>query len=660
MLDTTEVGLLKSVEQLLSEIFIPSLKKMDHGWGELASPQAQSVKQNFLSSLDSFVSVLAGAQESLQEKVNLKVCDEFDLKTLKGPSDYIAVANSAEATEKIEACMKVWIKQIEQVLAESDQLRKEADDLGPRAELDHWKKRMSRFNYLLDQLKSPDVKSVLGVLMMAKSKLIKSWRELDTRITDSANEAKDNVKYLYTLEKFCDPLYNSDPVSMVEAIPGLINAIRMIHRISRYYNTSEKITSLFVKVTNQMITACKTYITNNGSASIWDQPQGVVAEKLQAAIHLNQEYQKCFHKTKKKLEQSPSERQFDFSEMYIFGKFETFQRRLYKILNMFSTITTYSALQDSKIEGLETMATTFQSIVLSIKKKQYSFLDQRRTDFDQDYDEFCKNTAALHNQLKTFMDNTFDNIQNTERALNVLKKCERLGIPDLGIDEKYQQILQNYGRDIEMVSRNYTKQKMDPPIGRDLPPVAGKILWARQLYRRIQEPMDLFQESPGVLATPEAKRIIRNYNRVARVLLEFEMLYHSGWMKQIEEVRLGLQASLLVKCPDTGDLFVNFDPQILTQIRETDCMTRMRLEIPPFAAILQQKQDALKKNYNKLQLVLTENARVRAKIQSAFGQLVMPHVAKVDEAILPGLTSLNWTSLNIEKYLSRINSALSM
>ena len=48
-------------------------------------------------------------------QVNLKECDAFDLRILKGPSDYVAVANNTEALEKIEACMKVWIKQIEQV-----------------------------------------------------------------------------------------------------------------------------------------------------------------------------------------------------------------------------------------------------------------------------------------------------------------------------------------------------------------------------------------------------------------------------------------------------------------------------------------------------------------------------------------------------------------
>ena len=59
------------------------------------------------------------------------------------------------------------------MLAESEQMRREADDIGPRAELDHWKKRMSRFNYLLDQIKGRDVKAVLGVLTAAKSKTIK-------------------------------------------------------------------------------------------------------------------------------------------------------------------------------------------------------------------------------------------------------------------------------------------------------------------------------------------------------------------------------------------------------------------------------------------------------------------------------------------------------
>lgn len=57
-------------------------------------------------------------------------------------------------------------------------------------------------------------------------------------------------------------------------------------------------------------------------------------------------------------------------------------------------------------------------------------------------------------------------------------------------------------------------------------------------------------------------------------------------------------------------------------------------------------------------MVLSENSRVREKIQPAFEQLFTPHVAKVDEAIQPGLTSLNWTSLNIDKYVDRITVAL--
>lgn len=45
--------------------------------------------------------------------------------------------------------------------------------------------------------------------------------------------------------------------------------------------------------------------------------------------------------------------------------------------------------------------------------------------------------------------------------------------------------------------------------------------------------MEMFQKYPTILQTADAKKIIKNYNKLAKVLLEFEVLYHQAWMKQV-------------------------------------------------------------------------------------------------------------------------------
>jgi dynein heavy chain len=42
-------------------------------------------------------------------------------------------------------------------------------------------------------------------------KLMADYNRLDLLLTDKLNEAKDNVKYLTTLEKFIAPLYHGTP-----------------------------------------------------------------------------------------------------------------------------------------------------------------------------------------------------------------------------------------------------------------------------------------------------------------------------------------------------------------------------------------------------------------------------------------------------------------
>lgn len=53
----------------------------------------------------------------------------------------------------------------------------------------------------------------LMTLQLARSKVIKLWRDTDRKITYCYNEARDNAKFIQSMEKCCHSLYLHDPVS---------------------------------------------------------------------------------------------------------------------------------------------------------------------------------------------------------------------------------------------------------------------------------------------------------------------------------------------------------------------------------------------------------------------------------------------------------------
>ena len=123
---------------------------------------------------------------------------------------------------------------------------------------------MRKLTGISEQLRSKNCRTVYDVLMQstqssssgagpndsksANNKIFiatSQWRSIELRVTEALNEAKDNVKYLSTLEKFIEPLYEGSPDSIKDTLPALMNSIKMIHTIARYYNTNDRMTNLF-------------------------------------------------------------------------------------------------------------------------------------------------------------------------------------------------------------------------------------------------------------------------------------------------------------------------------------------------------------------------------------------------------------------------------
>lgn len=75
-------------------------------------------------------------------------------------------------------------------------------------------------------------------------------------------------------------------------------------------------------------------------------------------------------------------------------------------------------------------------------------------------------------------------------------------------------IFQNYGQELAAVQETYENYKNSPPIARNMPPVAGNILWSRHLLRRIEGPMERFHAYPGVLQMKESRMLVKTYNKV--------------------------------------------------------------------------------------------------------------------------------------------------
>ena len=249
-LSSENPGATGGVENILQKILIPAIDKSNlNAWQPYvpkkingrenrlidkdADTKAGKIKDQTVMKLNKFLSNLQAARFTTENKLTFfRYNSDVDWKHIPSSPDRIQMIEWLERMGRrvsmstgnddqkyhamglqiIENQVLQWAKTIQDVLNEASRMRKENTKMtGPAIELQEWKERYAGFAHLIEQIRTEHrITMTRAALVFHKSKISSVFNEVDGMLTDANNMAMDNVRFLYSLEKFWQPLYGSD------------------------------------------------------------------------------------------------------------------------------------------------------------------------------------------------------------------------------------------------------------------------------------------------------------------------------------------------------------------------------------------------------------------------------------------------------------------
>jgi len=121
----------------------------------------------------------------------------------------LAAAGDSRLIAQLEVALEDWTPAIAATL--DAQTAKRPIGRGPLAEIDFWRARAAALSTLCEQLQTPNSRRMVEVLERCDSQLLPAFHTQYSELEKRYVEAKDNVKFLTTLERHFKNLSNGAP-----------------------------------------------------------------------------------------------------------------------------------------------------------------------------------------------------------------------------------------------------------------------------------------------------------------------------------------------------------------------------------------------------------------------------------------------------------------
>jgi dynein heavy chain len=311
---------------------------------------------------------------------------------------------------------------------------------------------------------------------------------------------------------------------------------------------------------------------------------------------------------------------------------------------------------------MDELTKKFNDKINSFKGKTHDILDAEKMNFDKNFVDLMQEIQKLDDDLQGFIEKNFSKFKIISYSLKLLKKLQSILASNTiknKLESKYETILQNYGSEIEGIIKRFDEDRLSPPIIRNMPPDAGKIIWVRHLFTKLNGPIEEFPSN--MINHKDMKQYVDKFNLVGKNLIVYELYFTQSWCNDIERAKACLQGPLLLRKEDNNmkKFKVNFEKDIQKLIREAKCLDREGIGgIPESAKIILLQEEKFKTYYYELDFIKNERERILSQIKPIMKNILSAHIDDLDFKLAPGTAPLTWTSMNIDGFIQNVQLAL--
>nr|WAW84832.1 axonemal dynein heavy chain 10 [Halisarca dujardinii] len=658
-------------------------------------PKLSYLRDELLVNMKKFSSQVAFTMHQVAGEVKLEIPEILE-------TDLATAARDQALVARLDSAVDSWCRVMSSTLEE--QLKKVPAGKGPLAEIEFWKERSSALGTLSEQLKFPTAQRVQEVLKIANSATFSGFEYHIQEMNKYCGEAQDNVKFLFTLERhFKNIAHGASFIIVVETLPALMNALRMVWVISRHYNTDERMVPLMERLAWELCERVKRVVNIR---TIFAEPIDVIKEKTMEAKRITEVWKKAYLDVRAKIEASERDARWEFDRRRLFEQTDYSGSICQDIHNVVQTVEEFHNIFGPELKAvtgdpdrIDRVLDRVNHLILPIAELKFDpYQPATRGEWKSVMDRFRRDVGVIEEEANAFINDSFESLRSAEGAFDMLHNFKNIRARD-SINEtmmkKFDQILEQYGKEIDSINQLFQEHRDNPPISKNQTPVAGSIAWSKSLFHRIKHTVLRLRTMKELINTPKGKQITDKYLTVAQAMKSYEDGHYHLWLEHVDTVLAGLmKRSVLgraeppappatedttqphtpatspvkshhvlstansVGLPPGQEYVVNLPAELMQIVIETRDLEQLGFTVPQQARNVALQEEKLLAYQDGLKRILERYRLCTSALTESETSLMDDHIKILQRVIKPGAKRLNWSSLGIHDYIIKCEEAL--